>query len=165
MTAQERLKRYATFSKPAALLPQHMTNILAHWTIGADPESYDYRAVRAAVDQATSVEGMSSRDYQRHFKAQKKAQRSLERQRRENMRIKQAEAASSQAPMIVARQDPVSRSSPAPISRPMGIQSSQAPPQSQSQNRGVMPFVATQVERGPYGGRPAVPKKRKIGFK
>jgi len=165
MTAQDRLKRWAVFSKPAPLLPQQMTNILAHWTVGADPGKYDYRATRAAVDQATSLEGMSSKDYQRHLKAQKKAQKSLERQRKENMRIRQAEAASSQAPIIATHREPMSRSSPAPVSRPLGVQSSQLPPQSQTQARAVMPVVASQEERGPFGGRPAVPKKRKIGFK
>lgn len=151
-----RLSRYTTFSKPApSALPRSLTNILSHWTLGADPANYDWLSTsrRIAQREDETDEAMTEKERAR---MQRRAERHMRRQRREAAASQAAQLASSQAPEIVSASQPLQVPVGKTESQPYGVAGS-------SQSLGLSQLPASQVVPGRFGGRPAK-KKRKQGF-
>lgn len=158
-----RLGRYTTFSsKPTTpLLPRRLKRVLGHWTLGADPEAYDWMGTSRHFSQRDDEEAegdeMTEKERQR---MQRRTERYIKRQRREVEESQRQQVLSSQAPEIVSASQRVgtTRADSQPVALAGESQS-----QSQSQNQELRPAMASQVLQGRHGGRPAR-KKRKSGF-
>lgn len=170
------LMKFTTFTKPTpSALPRNLTKLLAHWTPGTDPESYDWITTSRSISQRTREEEADSQlTEKQRARAHRKAERYIRRQRKEAEASQMQMMASSQMPELV-----VSASQPLPppsarkpnvtaagFSQPQG-RSGPAPPAfgsvlNSSQHMG--PGAASQAVPGRFGGRPPVKKKRKQGF-
>ncbi|KAG9851756.1 hypothetical protein KCU94_g7442, partial [Aureobasidium melanogenum] len=159
-----RLKRYTTFSseKPTpAPLPKGLTNTLAHWTLGANPDEYDWLAVQREQEKKAEEEDEDLTPKER-ARLKRRAEKMLLKQRRESQKASAMDFASSQVPGIVSASQPAfatpSRSeAPNVRAASQGTQllaSSQAPPN----------MFTSQVQPGRFGGGKPAKKKRKVGF-
>jgi hypothetical protein len=73
------LQRHVTFSPPSTWAARPMT-LLAHWDVGADPDTYSYSSKLGELEKQRQEENMT--DKQR-LRAREKAERRLRRQRKE----------------------------------------------------------------------------------
>lgn len=165
-SAIARLSRYTAFTgKPSPpSLPRRLNRVLAHWTIGADPASYDWTLASQHISRRDEeeAEGEELTEKER-ARLQRRTERYVRRQRREAEETQRMQLLSSQAPEIV------SGSQPGQLVRAasqLGVSGgeSQSQSQSQSQGRSKPQAVASQVLPGRHGGRPPKKKKRKSGF-
>jgi RNA polymerase I-specific transcription initiation factor RRN6 len=159
-----RLGRYTTFAgKPSlAPLPRRLNRVLAHWTIGADPASYDWasasRHFSRREDEEAEGEELTEKERAR---LQRRTERYVRRQRREAEETQRMQLLSSQVPEIVSGSQPgrlVGATSQ------LGVSGGESQSQSQNQGRSQPQAVASQVLPGRHGGRPPKKKKRKSGF-
>ena len=152
-----RLSRYTTFSKLApSALPRSLNNVLKHWTVGADPVEYDWRASSRRVAEREDDEVDEQMTEKERARVQRRAERHIKRQRREVAASQAAQLASSQALQIMS------------ASQPQQVVKTESQPgagnsQTQSQSQGLGAAPASQVVPGRFGGRPPK-KKRKQGF-
>ncbi|KAF2661097.1 hypothetical protein K491DRAFT_774371 [Lophiostoma macrostomum CBS 122681] len=152
-----RLSRHVQITKPPPIVPPNIGNVLTHWTLGADPHTYDWVATERIMDEeATSDDEAGQKDKER---LKRKAERLLKRQRRELEREKKQ----SESQPLFGREVGGLRSSPAPAPALGFDSSSQAQSQTQTQSQGfeIPGFVQSQVEPGKHGGRPVKKKKGK----
>lgn len=158
-----RLSRYTTFSKalPTAL-PRSVHRVLRHWTVGADPATYDWLKTSRHITQLTEEEEVDSQlTEQERARLKRKAERHINRQRREAAASQQQRLASSQMPAVV-----VSASQPAldAEGRSFSQPKAAAPEPAAGSSSQALPIQsASQAVPGKYGSRPAK-KKRKMGF-
>lgn len=138
--ASHRLRALATLT-PQPLLPSSMQNILGHWTLGTDPEDYDWEAKQAAPETETTETEAQTR---RRRKLVKKLKR-----KRENT----LPSSSQSVPSISSQLVPPVVSA----SQPQAVRETQASTQLSEDGA-----PATQEERGTFGGRPRS-KKMKVG--
>lgn len=167
-----RLRKYATFTKPAPpSLPRSLNKILSHWTPGADPANYDWLSTSRQITQQTQDEEADSQlTEKQRARLHRKAERHIRRQRKEAAASQQQHLASSQMPELV-----VSASQP----QVGGGRSEQARPPPGfggmvgGSSQSFAPGVASQAVPGRFGGtagfgggaaRTPAKKKRKQGF-
>jgi RNA polymerase I-specific transcription initiation factor RRN6 len=179
------LKNYTTFTKPPPpTLPRSLAKILNHWTLGSDPDKYDWVATSRTISQQTREEEADSQlTEKQRARAHRKAERHIRRQRKEAQASQVQMLASSQMPELV-----VSASQPQAVgggARGEGGGGGMKPypyasmgrhgsnrfgsigmvGSSQSQSLGGGPAAAaSQAVAGRFGGRPPAKKKRKQGF-
>ncbi|KAM0697020.1 hypothetical protein Q7P36_003091 [Cladosporium allicinum] len=172
------LKKFTTFTKPPpSTLPRSLTKILNHWTLGSDPEAYDWVATSRTISQQTREEEADSQlTEKQRARAHRKAERHIRRQRKEAQASQVQMLASSQMPELV-----VSASQPQAVgggvrgdigggSKSFASAGRQgAPPPSgfggmMGSSQSMGPAAASQAVAGRFGGRPPVKKKRKQGF-
>ncbi|KAJ9658374.1 hypothetical protein H2201_007814 [Coniosporium apollinis] len=145
--SQAYLGQYMHIAQPLPLPTGVSSRLQAHWTLSADPNTYDYTATNIALQDAAESEGEGLSAKQR-ARLKRRAEKHLQRQRRETAR-----AASSSQPIPSLR----TMSSPGPPALGPGVGSSQMV-------SSQMP-MASQVVPGAFGGRPAKRKKaRQAGF-
>jgi RNA polymerase I-specific transcription initiation factor RRN6 len=176
------LAKFTTFTKPPpSTLPRSLTKILNHWTLGSDPEAYDWVATSRTISQQTREEEADSQlTEKQRARAHRKAERHIRRQRKEAQASQVQMLASSQMPELV-----VSASQPQAGGgggrgdfgggggrsfASAGRQGQGAPPPSNGfggmlgSSQSLGPAAASQAVAGRFGGRPPVKKKRKQGF-
>lgn len=167
-----RLQRYTTFSTASATpahLPKALANKLANWSLGGDPDAYDWLATQRQQEEEAEMEDEGLTEKER-ARLKRRAEKHLKRQRRETARAQMMELASSQAPEVMSASQPAVALQRSQIpdtggmamaaSQGVALASSSQPTQSQ-----VLNIFASQVEPGRFGGRPKPPKKkRKTGF-
>ena len=176
------LKKFTTFTKPTpSTLPRSLTKILNHWTLGSDPEAYDWVATSRTISQQTREEEADSQlTEKQRARAHRKAERHIRRQRKEAQASQVQMLASSQMPeLMVSASQPqavggVARGDVGGGSKPYSYVSAgrpgAAPPSAfggmlgSSQSQSLGPAAASQAVAGRFGGRPPVKKKRKQGF-
>lgn len=171
-----RLQQYATFSSdktaPAPLLKK-LAKLLGHWSIGGNPDEYDWLSVQRQQEKEAEEDDEDLTPRQR-ARLKKRAERHLRKQRRETEKAASMNLASSQAPAIFSASQPSSvlrRRAPIapPITPAAGAASQGAlllsgPQATQSQTH---TFPTSQVVPGRFGGRGQPPKKKKkrnVGF-
>ena len=154
--ALTRLSHYTTFSstpKPAPL-SRRLNRVLSHWTVGADPATYDWsttsRHFSRREEEDAQDEEMTEKE---RLRQQRRTERYVRRQQREAEETARMQMLSSQAPAILTSSQPARGGS-----QQIGV-GGDSQNQSQSQAR----MAASQVLPGRHGGRPAK-KKRKQGF-
>lgn len=162
------LRRYTTLSEETLFpgLPRRLNRVLAHWVVGADPSTYNWRSSTRRISQQDSEqaddEDLTDRDRKR---LQRKAERSLRRQRREAEESLRQQRLSSQAPEIFSASQPQPSSSSARLlSQQVGAGAASQPTFGNSQPTGFSQMPASQVLPGRHGGRPAAKKRRRSGF-
>ena len=170
LTAPEfsRLSQYTTFnpkiSAPAPL-PKRLSNILAHWIVGVDPGKYDWLATKYAQDQEAEFndQELSSKERAR---LKRRAERHLQRQRRETAAAQAQGITSSQAPQLVSASQPVAlHTRPTGASQPLVLLGSSSQTLQGAGHTQTQAFPASQVEPGRFGGRgPPKKKRRTQGF-
>ncbi|KAJ8612616.1 hypothetical protein MRB53_037352 [Persea americana] len=136
------LGRYAEFTKPVPRISRSVRTVLAHWTVGTDPNKYNVTTADAQISGLASIAGsqMSIETRQREER-RKRRQREREEQRARVKRLRaEAEAVESQ-----------------PIAAAVEWQSSQLQAEkaiSEAAASSSQPQVAaaSQVERGRFGG-------------
>lgn len=151
------LQRLTTFSSdkvaPAPLL-KSLSNMLAHWKPGGDPDQYDWLAAQRQLDKEAEFEDEDLTPEER-ARLKRRAEKHLRRQRRETALAQSQGLLSSQAPGLVSSSQVV----PIGVSQPLGFARSQV-----TQSQGFE-FPASQVEPGRFGGRaPAKKRRRTQGF-
>ena len=152
--AYDHLKQYVHFSQSVPPLPGHMDRILRQWNSSADPSDYDWEGLRRARRDASETEAEELTPAQR-ARLHKKAERRLKQQRRENELAAAAAMASSSQPVLSSSLGAFS------ASLPSQVQSERSQLTQNSQFLSSQPVTASQVERGPHGGRPPPAKRRK----
>lgn len=156
-----RLSRYTTFAEQPGLpsaLPKSLSSVLAHWQVGTDPATYDWLATMQRLETEYDEQGLTERERAR---LKRRAERHLERQRRETAVALSQGFMSTQAPQLVSASQPVllPDRGAGGASQPLVLLSSS---QTQSQSPA---FPASQIEPGRFGGRaPAKKKRRTLGF-
>lgn len=167
-----RLQRYATFTTgfpTPAPLPKVLSSKLSHWSVGGDPDEYDWLATKRRQEEEAEMEeeGLTAKERAR---LKRRAEKHLRRQRRETARAQTMDLASSQAPEIMSAIQPtvvlprrqIQDSGSMAMAASQGValaSSSQATPSQ------VVHIPASQIEPGRFGGRAKPPKKkRKTGF-
>ncbi|KAI9811458.1 MAG: hypothetical protein M1827_005441 [Pycnora praestabilis] len=152
-----RLRAYTSLSLQPPLPPK-MSNLLSHWTVGANPDTYDWEATSAALAPLDDAEGgkTSGLTVEAQAKLLRRQERSLKRARRDTV----AGPSSQPAPTRLYGSQPQA-----------AAQSVQA---TQSSQLVEDPMPMSQVERGVFGGRQAggslatkvrkKKKKRAAGF-
>ena len=130
--ASLRLKAYASLAHQPAL-PIKMSDLLNNWQVGADPTNYDWEAAQQAFNDEDESEN-EARATQRQ-----RAERRRKRLRQETM----GASSQPQPKRLGASQPHVAQ----------GMQGSSQPTESVG--------FASQIEPGPFGGRPAKLKKKK----
>ncbi|KAI4646806.1 hypothetical protein J4E93_005030 [Alternaria ventricosa] len=147
-----RLSKYLQTSKDPVIIPPNVSQSLAHWESGKDPQMYNW----VSMERTLRAEELDEESQQQREKERKKKERREKRQQRENelMRAKTA-----------SQLNAYPRSSPGPMLGGMGS-SSQVPSQSQSQSHvpfqtGGFMMPQSQVERGKFGGKLDKKKKKK----
>jgi RNA polymerase I-specific transcription initiation factor RRN6 len=174
------LKKFTTFTKPTpSTLPRSLTRILNHWSLGSDPEAYDWVATSRTITQQTREEEADSQlTEKQRARAHRKAERHIRRQRKEAQASQVQMLASSQMPeLMVSASQPQAVSGAAKgngDSKPYYSYASAgrqgaAPPNfggmlGSSQSQSLGPAAASQAVAGRFGGRPPAKKKRKQGF-
>ncbi|GAB7350917.1 hypothetical protein MBLNU459_g1429t1 [Dothideomycetes sp. NU459] len=167
-----RLQRYTTFSaadSAPAPLPKLLASKLAHWSLGGNPDEYDWIATQRQQEEMAELEDEGLTAKQR-ARLKRRAEKHLRRQRRETARAETMDLASSQAPEIMSSVRPATAlqkqrsGNGAGMSRAasqvFALASSSQPAQSQAAEP-----PASQIEPGRFGGRAKPPKKkRKTGF-
>ena len=163
--ALARLSRYTTFTgQPSpAPLPRRLNRVLAHWTLGADPTTYDWASASRHFSRRDAEEGAEGEELTEKERArlQRRTERYVRRQRREAEETQRMQVLSSQVPEI-ARGGNLNLPQPGRLARAGSQLGGESQSQSQSQSQGQA--VASQVLPGRYGGRPAKKKRRKSGF-
>lgn len=162
-----RLRQYTTFSseKPTpAPLPKGLTNTLAHWSLGDNPDKYDWLAIQREQEKKAEEEDEDLTPKER-ARLKRRAEKMLLKQRRESQKATAMNLANSQVPGIVSASQPAfatpSRSEVqnVPQSARAASQGTQLLASSQAQPN----MFTSQVQPGRFGGKPAK-KKRKVGF-
>jgi RNA polymerase I-specific transcription initiation factor RRN6 len=164
-----RLQRYTTFSTEKATpapLPKGLTNTLAHWSLGSNPDKYDWLAVQREQEKRAEEEDEDLTPKER-ARLKRRAEKLLLKQRREAQKASAMDLANSQVPGIVSASQPAfmntpSRGEAVPVphsarAASQGTQllaSSQAPPN----------MFTSQIQPGKFGGKPAKKKRRVVGF-
>ena len=171
------LMKFTTFTKPTpSALPRSLSKLLAHWTPGTDPDSYDWINTSRSISQRTREEEADSQlTEKQRARAHRKAERYIRRQRKEAEASQMQMMASSQMPeLVVSASQPLppqsarrpAAAAAASFSQPQGRQGSAAPAfggvLNSSQHLG--PGAASQAVPGRFGGRAPAKKKRKQGF-
>jgi len=166
-----RLQKYAKFSSERTVpapLSKVLSHKLAHWSLGGNPHEYDWLAVQRQ-QQKEAEEESADLTVRERARIKRRAEKHLEKQRRETQKAKTMELASSQAPEILSASQPASllhkRVRPTSFGMP-GIASQAAlmssPQATQSPSRHL---AASQAMPGKFGGRPAPKKKQRLdGF-
>nr|POE47563.1 hypothetical protein CFP56_00894 [Quercus suber] len=156
-----RLSKYTTFTpKPASThfaspLPRSLGNVLSHWSVGTDPQEYDWVASTHRILMQRYREDEEGMGEKEQMFARKKVERHIKRQRREAEEMERNRVQSSQATMVMSSQLPVRKK----VSE--GSRSVASSGQLRGQ-RGQDLAIASQVVPGRFGGRPEyTPKKRK----
>lgn len=165
-----RLSRYTTFTgmaKPPSVLPKSLSSALAHWKLGEDPANYDWLAVKHAQDLEAEYDEQELTAKER-ARLKRRAERHLERQRKESATAASHGLASSQAPVIASASQPVpgDRGLDGGMSQPLVLLGSRSQPRDQNQKQSPSQLgLASQIEPGRFGGRLPVKKKRRtMGF-
>lgn len=164
-----RLRKYTTFTKPAPSSSRSVNKLLSHWTLGSDPESYDWLATSRQINRQTEEEEAESQLTEKErARLHRKAERHIRRQRKEAAASQQQQLASSQMPeLVVSASQPPARPAAAKgygqatPSRPGAANVGGMLGSSQS---AATPGAASQAVAGRFGGRPPAKKKRKQGF-
>ena len=162
--ALARLSRYTTFtSAPSAPpLPRRLNRVLAHWTLSADPTTYDWASASRHFSRRDAEEGEGEElTAKERARLQRRTERYVRRQRREAEETQRMQVLSSQVPEI-ARGGDLRNLQDLPQPGRLARAGSQLGSEGQSQSQGQA--VASQVLPGRYGGRPAKKKRRKSGF-
>jgi len=141
--------------------------ILAHWELGADPNTYDWLATKERLETDADEEDLSMEE---RAKIKRRAARRLERQRRETANARAESMASSQAPQLISASQPVASTRSAKTiggrSQPLVLLGSSQGFSTTGQEQGqdtILP--ASQIEPGRFGGRiPPKKKRRTQGF-
>lgn len=156
-SAYERLRTLVDFEQRPRQLPARLGRVLDHWTTGEDPEDYDWTQVRREVE-AKGERTLNKR-------AERRARRHLEKQRKEAERTMRDVTKRPSASQPVPRILPI-RSSPPRPGMSQATQQPLATALESSQVQAPPAVVASQVSRGRHGARPQVPpvKKRRHGF-
>ncbi|KAG8528071.1 uncharacterized protein KY384_006987 [Bacidia gigantensis] len=128
--------RSLTSLAPQPVLPLELSSILEHWTLGADPDNYDWVATTQAQARDTEAEEVEASSSQR-----RKAKR------RKRARESQLDWSSSQPVPEVS----VSTSRPVSASQPTQMMGSSQP--TGMQESGIPAFTMSQPTRGPDGSR------------
>jgi RNA polymerase I-specific transcription initiation factor RRN6 len=148
-TPVARLSNFIRFDgKSTDSQPQSISQVLSHWQLGEDPSTYNWDATTQAAQVESQLEDMSAA---KRAKLQKRAERLLRRQQREAALF---EGRQTETQPLLA-QETLMRSSPGPAAH-----SSQTQTQNEGQSQGFPFPVASQVERGAFGGRPQKKKKK-----
>ncbi|OCL12444.1 hypothetical protein AOQ84DRAFT_437008 [Glonium stellatum] len=147
-----RLKQHIHMSKPPSPQNHPGYQLLMHWQrhLNQDPKTYDWEATTRAIQEESDAEG-DGLSTSRRARLQRRAERHLKRQRRETAA---AAAATSASQPLLATELAQYRSSPGPAMS--GVGSSQTGGVGSSQMG-----VASQLERGAFGGRPVAKKTKK----
>ncbi|KAK6006482.1 hypothetical protein QM012_006892 [Aureobasidium pullulans] len=162
-----RLQRYTTFSSEKstpAPLPKGLTNTLAHWALGANPDGYDWLAVQREQEKKAEEEDEDLTPRER-ARLKRRAEKMLLKQRRESQKASAMDFASSQVPGVVSASQPAfatpsrREAQNVPHSARAASQGTQLLASSQAQPN----MFTSQVQPGRFGGKPAK-KKRKVGF-
>jgi RNA polymerase I-specific transcription initiation factor RRN6 len=164
-----RLQRYTTFSSDKstpAPLPKGLTSTLAHWSLGGNPDKYDWLTIQREQEKRAEEEDEDLTPRER-ARLKKRAEKLLLKQRREAEKASAMNLANSQVPGIVSASQPAFMTTPsrseAPIIPPSAraatqgsqmLASSQAPPN----------MFTSQIQPGKFGGKPAKKKRRVVGF-
>jgi RNA polymerase I-specific transcription initiation factor RRN6 len=165
----ERLQRYTTFASRKSTpgtLPKALTNTLAHWTIGGNPDDYDWLATQREQERRAEEDDEDLTPKER-ARLKRRAERLLFKQRREALKASAMAIASSQAPGIISASQPTfatsSRSeAPNDTQNARGVASQGITMLASSQ---AQPSIfASQVQPGRFGGKPAKKKRRVVGF-
>lgn len=170
-----RLRKYTTFTKPAPSSSRSVNKVLSHWTLGTDPENYDWLSTSRQINRQTEEEEAESQLTEKErARLHRKAERHIRRQRKEAAASQQQHLASSQMPeLVVSASQPPARAGAGAAavkseSQAMGRPGAGAAPVGGmfgSSQSVAMPGAASQAVAGRYGGRPpAKKKKRKQGF-
>ena len=165
-----RLQRYASFApdKPTpAPLPKSLANALGHWTLGDNPDEYDWLTVQREQERRAEEENDDLTPRER-ARLKRRAERLLLKQRHESQKASAINLASSQAPVILSASQPAiattprsgSHSVPQPA---MGAASQGTQLLASSQSQAQPNMFSSQVQPGRSGGKPTK-KKRRIGF-
>ncbi|KAL8965381.1 MAG: hypothetical protein Q9183_003879, partial [Haloplaca sp. 2 TL-2023] len=134
--AVHRLRKLTTVSSQSPL-PSTLTDILSHWSVGQNPDTYDWEASQSKAEQGDQLD------------AKKETARAKKRRRLERM---------------AKRQEPSTRDSWQDIPQRFAASQADVPGSSQvSSQQSRLP--ASQPERGRFGKRTTAFKKRKSGFK
>jgi hypothetical protein len=157
------LREHAILNNPSPMLLKDSTfNIQAHWTRGEDPEMYNWTEKTKELEPDESGGGVLSQMERK--RAQRRAERHLRKQRKENMKRNPNVLALSTMPGPVMNL-PVRniQSSPVPhLKTATQGQSSQSQEPNGSQGNLA---ISSQVVTGRHGGRlPLKKKKRLEGF-
>jgi RNA polymerase I-specific transcription initiation factor RRN6 len=153
-----RLSQHLKINNPPPEIRQGVGKVLAHWTPGSDPSTYDWEATTQSLDQEEDEESQQQRE-----KAKRKQERLKKRQRREEEIARGRGGMESQPPYALEQlsMSQIPRRSPGPGIGGMGeFDTGKVGGSSQSHSQG-MPFIQSQVEPGRHGGRP-VKKKKKL---
>ncbi|KAL9129087.1 MAG: hypothetical protein Q9217_002359 [Psora testacea] len=152
--ASLRLRTQASMA-PQPVLPSKLTDLLEHWTIGADPATYDWAATQKVLT-------MNTEDH-----VQNHVSESFKAKRRKHMQERIERWSSTHS----LRDRAIGGSQPVPL-RPIGSEPSQLAGYSQvTATQGSIPAVMSQPLEGTYGnrkakgtkGKPKVPKS--AGFR
>ena len=170
--ALARLSRYTTFTgQPSPPpLPRRLNRVLAHWTPGADPSTYDWASASRHFSRRDAEEGGEGEELTEKERArlQRRTERYVRRQRREAEETQRMQVLSSQVPEIARGRDLQNLPNLPHLPQPgrLATAGSQLGGESQNQSQGGSQpqAVASQVLRGRHGGRPAKKKRRKSGF-
>jgi len=163
-----RLQRYTTFStdKPTpGPLPKGLTDTLAHWSLGKNPEKYDWLAVQREQEKRAEEEDEDLTPKER-ARLKRRAEKLLDKQRREAQKASAMSIANSQVPGIVSASQPTfmtpsrSQAPDVPHSARAATQGTQLLASSQAQPN----TFTSQVQPGRFGGKPAKKKRRVVGF-
>ncbi|KAI4742821.1 hypothetical protein E4T50_06717 [Aureobasidium sp. EXF-12298] len=163
-----RLQRYTTFSPDKSTpspLPKGLTNTLAHWSLGSNPDKYDWIAVQREQEKKAEEEDEDLTPKER-ARLKRRAERLLDKQRREALKASAMNLANSQVPGIVSASQPAimtpsrSEAANAPLSARAVSQGTQLLASSQAQPN----TFTSQIQPGRFGGKPAKKKRRVVGF-
>lgn len=163
-----RLQRYTTFSpdKPTpAPLPKGLSNTLAHWGLGSDPEQYDWLAVQREQEKRAEEEDDDLTPKER-ARLKRRAEKLLAKQRRESKKAVDMNLANSQVPGIVSASQPAfmtpSRSEAPNV--PHSARAASQGTQLLASSQAAPNMFTSQIQPGKFGGKPAKKKRRVVGF-
>lgn len=163
-----RLQRYTTFSpdKPTpGPLPKGLTNTLAHWGLGSNPEKYDWLAVQREQEKKAEEEDDDLTPKER-ARLKRRAEKLLAKQRRESQKALDMNLANSQVPGIVSASQPAfmtpSRSEGPNV--PHSARKASQGTQLLASSQAAPNMVTSQIQPGKFGGKPAKKKRRVVGF-
>ncbi|KAF2497030.1 hypothetical protein BU16DRAFT_484474 [Lophium mytilinum] len=155
-----RLKQHLQITKPQRLTQSDLSagsQVLLHWRnhFGQDPVNYDWEATTKAIKDTMSINEDDGMSETQRARLRRKAERHLKRQRRETAAADAALSmprftTSESQPSITSELTPL-RSSPGPYRQE----------NSQFKQASSQPALASQVERGVFGGRPEAKKTKK----
>lgn len=163
-----RLQRYTTFSpdKPTpGPLPKGLTNTLAHWSLGSNPEKYDWLAVQREQEKKAEEEDEDLTPKER-ARLKRRAEKLLDKQRREAQKASAMSLANSQVPGVVSASQPAfmtpSRSEGPNV--PHSARAASQGTQLLASSQAAPNMFTSQIQPGKFGGKPAKKKRRVVGF-